>query len=198
MVSGLSLLLAVSACSRQSLHADAAASLIGRYRADHCRIVEISAQPGDVGARNAAGTVLALLRGLRIDRKVRTVVESSFGNFRTESLTLRAGGETEKAELSEMHYPGKPESDTVVVRACIFVPTQIEISDIVFESPSTANVLFTERLGLSLWGRSADRAQLLARMTGTAPSEAHAFHLRMATLRLYAGRWAVTSVGVNS
>jgi hypothetical protein len=193
----VAVLFAVSACGRPGLSADDAASLIKRYRTTHCRVVETSIPPGDAALPARPDTVAALLRGAHFDRSVKTVVESSAGNVRTERLTFRGDDAAQSAELTETRSLNPPQGDRIVLRACMFVPTQIDVSDIVLESSTAANVLFTEHLGLSLLGTNFTRARLLARMTGMAPSEAHAFHLRLATLNFdeREHRWVVTSVG---
>jgi hypothetical protein len=193
----VALLLAVAGCARHGLYADDASSLIKHYRTDHCRVVEISAKPSDVAARSAADTAATLLRNVRVDRKVQTIVQSSFGDYKTESLTFRDGTATESAELTEMHYPSTPWSDKVAIQGCVFVPTRIEVSDIVLESSTTAHVLFTEHMELSPLGRSMDRYRLLAKINGSAPSEAHEFHFRVATLYFdnLSDGWVVNSIG---
>jgi hypothetical protein len=192
-------LLTASGCARHGLSTEEAALLIKRYRTDHCRSVDISLQPGDVGAHSAAETVTTLLRGMRAERKVQTVVSSGFGDYRTESVTFREGDVTQRAELTEMHHPDKSSSDKIGIRGCMFVPTRVEISDIVLQSP-TAQVLFSEHLGLSPLGRRVNSLQLLERIDGSKPSEAHEFHFRAATLNFdtRADGWVVSAIGVGT
>jgi hypothetical protein len=193
-------LLTASGCARHGLSAEDAALLIKHYRTDHCRSVEISVQPGDVGARNAAETVTTLLRGLRAERKVQTVVLSGFGDYETELATVREGDVTQRAELTEWHYPDKPLSDKIGIRGCMFLPARVEIADIVLQSSTAAQVLFSEHLGLSPLGRRANRFQLLDRIDGSKPSEAHEFHFRAATLDfdIRAEDWVVSAIGAGT
>jgi hypothetical protein len=186
----------VAGCARHGLSADDASSLIKRYRADHCRVEEVSVRSKDIANRGAKNFPVSLLQGTKFARRIRARVQSGFGTFTTESLQYRDDDGAQSVELTEMRYPNASDDDRIVLRACLFLPTKIEISDLVFESSKTANVLFTEHLGLSLLARNLEREHLLGPMTGNAPSEAHEFHLRLATLGFdeRAGSWVVTSI----
>jgi len=191
-------LLTLSGCGRPVLSNDDAASLIKQYRTDHCNMVSRAIQPADVGAQDAAGIIAVLLKEAHVDRKDESRVNSDFGDYRTEKLTVQQGDDRQSAVLTELHYPGTPRADKIVLRACLFVPLKIEISDLVLESPTTAHVLFTEHQRLSLLGKELARYPNLADMAEFAPAETHAFRMRLATMNLGPKGWYVESIGTGT
>lgn len=191
----LAAIVTVFGCARHGLSVGDAASLIKRYRTDHCRVQELTVEPKDIAKRGTGNVAVSLLPGTPFERKVHAYVKSSFGTFTTESLRYQDDDATETVALTQIHYPDTPWADRIVSRACLFRPTKVEVSDLVFESSKTANALFTEHVGLSLLARNLQRDHMLGDMTGAAPSEAHGFHMRLATL-IFDDRdgWIVSSI----
>jgi hypothetical protein len=188
---------ALTGCERAMLSSEGAATLIQHYRTRHCHIVEFSARPSDFGVHDTSAMEAMLLAGLSVHRTLRTFVQSNSQTSKFETLTYKDGDDTQRVDFSESQVSNRPEDDRLVVQACLFLPSRIEVSDVAFESSTRASVLFSEHLRRSRLGGNLERSGLFSRALGLTPSEGHEFRQRLATLEWdrSSNVWKVTQLG---
>jgi len=150
-------------CARNvPISPSAVSQLLMTHLAQHCSEQSISIRAGVVGAIKAQHALSWFNDRILADRGFRQVSVSSGSSDRHGELSYQDKGTTFDVAWRQIDLPGIDTRDRLTVRACIFVPSKIEIIDSAYDNDGiNGRVLFRERTRLSLFGQRIHDAGFL-------------------------------------